>query len=381
MKIYPLLFIILVVFTIVTGCNTPQKPPATGKSVKIGVIGPMSGSDKEWGQNCLEGIKTALRFQPTLVNGSLIEIIVEDDQNQPALARKALLKLVEDDAVSAVIIMSNSEVVLALVGLAESLTTPILALTSTHPDITKDNSYISQLLFDDHFQASVASLYVRDELLAERAGVVVDENNPHSEYLAIQFVNKFTSAGGTCTELSVNKGNKQLLAGLESLQIQNINFLYVPLVAEHVVAIAQILQQIDYHPVMVGSDGLQAMILLQYPEDLHLVNGMLATDPYSSTTPLTNYGKRMARQFQQSFSSQATVLVAQGAEGTSIMIEAINRCPEQSDRLCINQKLRSTRGFVGLFGKISISAQGTAERPIFINIIDNSILRSVVKVY
>ncbi|MCK5517636.1 MAG: ABC transporter substrate-binding protein [Desulfobulbaceae bacterium] len=341
----------------------------------------MSGLDEELGQSCLEGIKTALKLQPTLDNGSPIEIVVEDDQNQPILARKALLKLIEDDAVSAVVIISNSEVVLALVDLAEKLRTPILALTSTHPDITKDNSYISQLLFDDHFQASVASLYVRDELLAERVGVVVDDNNPHSEYLANQFINKFTSAGGTCTELTVNNGNKQLVAGLESLQIQGINFLYVPLVAKHVITIAQSLEKLDYHPVMIGSDGLQAMILLQYPEDLHLVNGMLATDPYSSSTPQTGYGREIQRQFQQSFSTQGTVLAAEGAEGTSIILSAINRCPEQSDRSCINQKLRSTRDFVGLLGKISIDAQGKAERPIFINTIDNSRLRSVVKVY
>ncbi len=380
MKTYSLLFIICVVL-ITTGCEKTRKTPATGDSIKIGVIGPMSGLDEELGQSCLEGIKTALKLQPTLDNGSPIEIVVEDDQNQPILARKALLKLIEDDAVSAVVIISNSEVVLALVDLAEKLRTPILALTSTHPDITKDNSYISQLLFDDHFQASVASLYVRDELLAERVGVVVDDNNPHSEYLANQFINKFTSAGGTCTELTVNNGNKQLLAGLESLQIQGINFLYVPLVAKHVITIAQSLEKLDYHPVMIGSDGLQAMILLQYPEDLHLVNGMLATDPYSSSTPQTGYGREIQRQFQQSFSTQGTVLAAQGAEGTSIILSAINRCPEQSDRSCINQKLRSTRDFVGLLGKISIDAQGKAERPIFINTIDNSRLRSVVKVY
>ena len=380
MKTYSLLFIICVVL-ITTGCEKTRKTPATGDSIKIGVIGPMSGLDEELGQSCLEGIKTALKLQPTLDNGSPIEIVVEDDQNQPILARKALLKLIEDDAVSAVVIISNSEVVLALVDLAEKLRTPILALTSTHPDITKDNSYISQLLFDDHFQASVASLYVRDELLAERVGVVVDDNNPHSEYLANQFINKFTSAGGTCTELTVNNGNKQLVAGLESLQIQGINFLYVPLVAKHVITIAQSLEKLDYHPVMIGSDGLQAMILLQYPEDLHLVNGMLATDPYSSSTPQTGYGREIQRQFQQSFSTQGTVLAAQGAEGTSIILSAINRCPEQSDRSCINQKLRSTRDFVGLLGKISIDAQGKAERPIFINTIDNSRLRSVVKVY
>ena len=380
MKTYSLLFIICVVL-ITTGCEKTQKTPATRDSIKIGVIGPISGLDEELGQSCLEGIKTALKLQPTLDNGSPIEIVVEDDQNQPILARKALLKLIEDDAVSAVVIISNSEVVLALVDLAEKLRTPILALTSTHPDITKDNSYISQLLFDDHFQASVASLYVRDELLAERVGVVVDDNNPHSEYLANQFINKFTSAGGTCTELTVNNGNKQLVAGLESLQIQGINFLYVPLVAKHVITIAQSLEKLDYHPVMIGSDGLQAMILLQYPEDLHLVNGMLATDPYSSSTPQTGYGREIQRQFQQSFSTQGTVLAAQGAEGTSIILSAINRCPEQSDRSCINQKLRSTRDFVGLLGKISIGANGKAERPIFINTIDNSRLRSVVKVY
>ena len=322
-----------------------------------------------------------MKLQPVLDNGNVIEIVVEDDKNQAILAQKALFKLVKEDVVSSIIIISNSEVVLALVESAEHLKIPILAVTSTHPGITENNSYISQLLFDDYFQASVTALYARDELLAERAGVIVDETNPHSQYLANQFVNKFTAAGGTCTELSVNNGNKRLLAGLESLKNQGINFLYVPLEAEQVVTIARLLEQTDYQPVMFGSDGLQAMILLQHPEARSLVKGMLATDPYSSTLSPTHYGKRVQRQFQKSFSTPATVLAAEGAEGTSILLSAINKCLEQSDRSCINQKLRSTRDFVGLFGKISISAQGKAERPIFINIIDNSKLRSVVKVY
>jgi len=381
MKTYPLLFIILVVFVVAAGCEKPQKKTATGSSVKLGIIGPMSGPDKEWGKSCLDGIKTALKLQPLLDNGNVIEIVVEDDKNQAILAQKALFKLVKEDVVSSIIIISNSEVVLALVESAEHLKIPILAVTSTHPGITENNSYISQLLFDDYFQASVTALYARDELLAERAGVIVDETNPHSQYLASQFVNKFTAAGGTCTELSVNNGNKRLLAGLESLEAQGINFLYVPLEAEQVVTIARLFEQTDYHPVMFGSDGLQAMILLQHPEALSLVNGMLATDPYSSTLSSTHYGKRVQRQFQKSFNTPGTVLAAEGVEGTSILLSAINKCPEQSDRSCINQKLRSTRDFVGLFGKISIDAKGKAERPIFINIIDNSKLRSVVKVY
>jgi len=381
MKPYSLLFIIFVVSVIATGCDKPQESVVADHSVKIGVIGPMSGPDKTWGENGLSGIKTALKLQPFLYSGSKVEIVVEDDQNQPELARKALLKIAGDDSVSSVIIMSSSEVVLALVETAEELSIPILATMSTHPDITKNNSYISHLLFDDHFQASVAASYVRDELLAGRVGVMIDENNPHSEYLARQFIAKFDSTGGSCREFSVNKEKNKLLGQLKSLQYQRIDFLYVPLDAEYVVSIAQLLQQMDYHPVMLGSDGLQATILLQYSDKLHLVNGMLATDPYSSTLPPTNYGKKIIHHFQESFSTPGTVLAAQGAEGTSIMLSAINRCSEQNDRSCINDKLRSTRDFTGMFGKISIGMDGKAERPIFINTIDDKKLRGVVKVY
>ena len=151
--------------------------------------------------------------------------------------------------------------------------------------------------------------------------------------------------------------------------------------AEYVVTIARLLQQTDYHPVMIGSDGLQAMILLQHPEALSLVNGMLGTDPYSSTIPPTDYGKKIQHQFQKKFSTPGTVLAVQGAEGTSIILSAINRCSEQSDRSCVNRMLRSTRNFVGFLGKISIDGNGKTERPIFINTVDNNKLRSVVKVY
>lgn len=381
MKSFSLLIVIFILIVIATGCDQPRDPISTGRSVKIGVIGPMSGPDKAWGESGLSGVRTALKLQPFLYNGSEVTIVVEDDQNQPELARKALLKLSGDDSISSIIILSSSEVLLALVEIADDLAIPILAAMSTHPDITKDNSYISQLLFDDYFQASVAASYIRDELLANRVGVMIDEKNPHSEYLARQFIAKFESTGGSCRQFSVNKGTENLRANLKSIQYQELNFIYMPLDAEYVVSIAQMFQEIDYHPVMLGSDGLQATILLQYADKLDLVEGMLATDPFSSTLSPTEYGKKISHHFRKSFSTPGTVLAAQSAEGTSIMLSAINRCSEQNDRSCINSKLRSTRDFTGMFGKISIGIDGKAERPIFINTIEGDMLRGVVKVY
>ena len=94
-----ILLLICSVFIIIAaaGCENDVQPISTGKPVKVGVIGPLSGPDKEWGANGLAGIKTALKLQPLLNNGSKIELVIKDDQNNPELTRQALAKLAEDD--------------------------------------------------------------------------------------------------------------------------------------------------------------------------------------------------------------------------------------------------------------------------------------------
>lgn len=383
MKKLGLFFSLIVCISGLTGCDTitAVQPVPSGKTVKVGVIGPLSGPDKAWGKNGLAGIRTALALQPLLDNGDRIELVLEDDRNGPLLAQKALTKLVEEDKVSAILTMSVSSSVLGLVDLADSHKTPIFALTSTHPGVTEGNSYISQLIFDDEFQASVAALFTRDELLVDRSGVVMDEQNPHSAYLAEQFSAKFTSVGGVATVVEMTSDEKALEQHLQSLQLQGAELLYTPMDAEHVLTIARLLSGLNWRPLMMGGDGLQARILLQHKDAMHLVNGMLATDPYSSLQQTTAYGKKIEKIFKEQTDTQGTVITAQGAEGLSILVAAMNRCEDSGDRICINRQLRSTVDFTGLFSKISIRSDGKAERPVYLNKIDNNRLRLVVKVY
>ncbi len=372
----------ILIAVMVFGCdNNVQQIKITDKTVKIGVIGPMSGPDKGWGENCLAGIKTAIQFQPVLDSGSKIELIVEDDQNQPELTQKAFVKLVQEDTVSSVLVTSNSKSLLSLAEIADKYETPIFALVSTHPDVTKDNSYISQLLYDDKFDASVAALYIRDELLVDLVGVVMDSQNPHSSYLAREFISKFNDVGGGTELVPVSSDKEVFTKELQSLQKRGVNFLYIPLNADHVVTAAQILDVIDYHPVLMGSTGLQATMLLQHPDSMDLLDGMLATDPYTTIVPPTEYGRKISEMYQDNFEKPGTVLTGLGAEGGSILIAAINRCRGGVERSCINRMLRSTVDFSGIYGKISIGENGKAERPIFLNRVDNRHLRIVVKVY
>ncbi len=365
-----------------TGCDEGSvQPLPSGETVRIGVIAPITGADKAWGEKGVDGITTAKRLQPLLDNGSKIEFIVEDDQNNPELARKAFTKLVTENEVSSVLTLSNSESVLGLVELADTYKTPIFALSSTHPDVTKNNKFISQLLFDDDFQASVSALYAMDELLIDHVGVVIDDENPHSAYLARKFISKFESVGGTAEAISFTGDETAFQEKLKAVQNMNLEFLYTPLDADHVVTVARLLQAIDWHPSMMGSDGLVSTLFLQHTDSMDLVNGMLVTDPYSSVLPATDYGRKVRKVYSKTFDSPGTGLAAMGCEGTSILISAINRCQDSNDRSCINRMLRSTDDFIGLFGKISVKGNGKSERPIFVNTIQDNHLQVVVKVY
>lgn len=388
MKKIILLICSITVYCFLAGCDGEvQKNHTTGSlekdsTIKIGLIAPLSGPDKTWGEKGLAGIKTANKLDPVLRNGGAIELIIEDDQNLPQLTHKAFIKLVTEDNVAAILVMSNSECVLNLVEIADEYATPVLAVISTHPGVTELNDYISQLLFDDHFQASVAALYVMDELLVDRVCVLLDEENPHSYYLAQEFITKFKSIGGTVVEIDMERDEEKLADTLQFLkEHQNSNFLYTPLEDDLVLGVARTLSKIDWHPVMLGSDGLQANILLQHSDDIGLVNGMLATDPYGPFGSMTEYGKKISQLFAETYEKGGTLFAGLGAEGMSLLISAINRCPGNSDKACINKSLRSTRDFSGIYSKIDIRHNGKAERAIFINAIDGIHMRGKVKVY
>ena len=76
-----------------------------------------------------------------------------------------------------------------------------------------------------------------------------------------------------------------------------------------------------------------------------------------------------------------TTYSALGAEAYLVLSNALNRCEKPTDRACVNQMIRSTRYLEGLAGKLSITAEGKAERALVVNTVEDGRMRFVVKVY
>lgn len=375
-------FLILLSAAFLFGCTAEQeKTKPSGNSIKIGVIGPMSGKDKVLGEDSLKGIRTALHMRPYLNNGDIVELLVVDDKNQPALAAKAFKRLVDKDKVAAVIVTSSSASGLVVNSLADKYQTPVLFLLASHPDISKNTKFVSQICFDNTFQASVAALFVRDELLLERVAVFKNPDSYHSSSLADEFMRKFRSIDGHITDVISMSSTTDYGKILSQLRDSNVQFLYLPMAVRNVIEIRKHLSVMGWYPKGMGADGILTRAIVEQPEGVRYLEGLLATDLYSATVELTPYGRGVLKAFQSLYESRNSTFPAIGVEGMGILMDAINRCGEHSDRECINTKLHNTVDFEGLMGNITIQSNGKVSRPLVVNRIRDEQLEFVVKVY
>ena len=364
------------------GCDPKPAVEPSGKTIKVGIIAPFSGSVLAYGKEGLKGTETAKQLQPYLQNGDRIELVVEDDKNDPALTVERLKKLVEKDRVSAIITFSSSKPVLAMGKVADKHKTPILAALATHPDITKDNGFISQLAFDDDFQGTVAALFVRDDLLIDTVAVFNDPTSVYSSYLAAEFERKFKSIGGEITDrIALAEETAELSEVIKGVYDHTPELLYLPLSVKDVIRVVREVRKLDWKPEMMGSDGLISTMIAQHKEEINLVEGMLATDHFAHRMLLTPFGKRAAEMYSKMYKDTGTAHVALGAEGYALLLDAMNRCKDPADRNCINRQIRSTTNFMGIVGNLTIGPDGKSRRPLCINSIQGGRSEFIFKVY
>jgi branched-chain amino acid transport system substrate-binding protein len=360
------------------GCDPAATFSPSGNTVKIGVIAPFSGPRQAKGAQGLAGMQSARKLQPLLQNGDRIELVAENDANDPVLAVEALRKLAEEEKVAAIITFSDSDPVLAMARAADVYEIPILAATATHPEITRQSRYVSQLCFDDNFQGTVAALFVRDELLIDTAAVFHKPDNAYSSYLAAKFENKFESIGGMITDrVALGPETADLPDAIKGVHANAPELLYLPLGAEDVLQISAEIRSRGWRPKLMGSDGLMSNLIAQHEDELELLEGLLATDFFVDGMALTPFGKKAGSDYGIGVST----FTALGTEGYAVLRDAMNRCSNPEDRQCVSDQIRKTSNFEGLAGSISIGSDGKARRPLFIKMLRGGRPEFVVKVY
>ena len=93
------------------------------------------------------------------------------------------------------------------------------------------------------------------------------------------------------------------------------------------------------------------------------INGYMFTDFFDYTNPPSQKSAEfIAYHEKETGKKEMNWFTALGADTYNILIDAMNRCEDPSNSICINEQIKKTKDFDGVSGTISINSDGNARR-------------------
>lgn len=170
--------------------------------LRIGLIAPITGAITETGRATVEGAElavTELNDSGALSIGgrtARLVLLTEDNRDSAEASTGAVLKLINQDQVSAIVGPQVSRNAIPAAGVANMASIPLISPASTHPDTTRDRRWVFRVAFTDDFQGDVMARFAHETLGLTRVAVLYDIASEYNRNLARVFRRQFSDLGG-----------------------------------------------------------------------------------------------------------------------------------------------------------------------------------------
>ena len=206
------LFWLTVLICALAGCS-PQEP------LSVGFIGGISGRAADLGISGRNGVSLAIEIRNTLggVNGRTVELIVEDDKQEPEVAKQAVTRLIERK-VEAIIGPMTSVIAMACLPLINTAEMTMISPTVSTTKLSGIDDYFLRVISatTEYAKKSADFHYTRQGL--RRVAVAYDmRNQDYTESWLRDYTSAFLAHGGAIITaepfVSSNEIDFALLAG------------------------------------------------------------------------------------------------------------------------------------------------------------------------
>ena len=338
---------------------------AIAAEIKIGVIMPITGAVAAYGQTAWAGIEVANKIVPTLKNGDSVKLVLIDNKGDKVETANAATRLITEDKVSALIgamVTGNTQQVLQI---AEEKKVPVVAPAATADKLLDRVKFGARVTFMDSFQGTTFAKFAINSGL-KTSVIVADQSTSYSLGLARAFKKEFEKLGGkVLSELKISSGDKDFKAIASQIASLNPDIVYVPAYHPEASLLVRQARQIGVKSAFGSGDGVSNDAFLELAGNAS--EGYLYTDVFDSQNPNTEVSKNFIAQYSKSKGdTNIPGFTALGADAYLLLVDAMNRCDNPSDPICINQKIKNTQKFEGVSGYINIDGKGNAVRSVVI---------------
>ena len=328
---------------------------ASGDIIKIGFVGPLTGSASSYGQSSKKGLEL-LEDQINKaggINGKKIKLVEVDDENKPATSVTGGTKLINSDKVVAIVGPVTSGCANSLAPICQSSNMPMITGTGTNANITSAGDCVFRTCFIDPFQGKVMAKFASEDLKAKTAAVLYNNGDDYSKGLYSAFKASFT--GSIVETENYNTGDKDFNAQLTKIAAKKPDVLYLPEYYGDVAVIAREARNMGITATFLGGDGFDSPELFSVGGDA--VNGAYFSNHYASddTSPEV---VQFIKDYKAKYNSSPDAFAALTYDAGKVLCDSIKKAGS-TDANAIKNALKSYSGTV-VCGKISFDKDRNA---------------------
>jgi branched-chain amino acid transport system substrate-binding protein len=333
-----------------------------GDVVKIGLIAPLTGDIKTFGEGTRNAVMMAFDELNAAggINGRQVRVISSDDKNDPMEASNAGSKLIDMDGVVAIVGSVSSKCSVPLADKCQVAGIPMITPSSTNPKVTvtddgKRKDFVFRACFIDPFQGTVAAKFARDSLKKATAAVLYDVGNDYSKGLAEFFRQAFEERGGKVVAYeSYAKDDVDFSALLTKVKQQDPEVIFLPDYYNKVGLIAKQARQTGLKSVLLGGDGWDSPEMTKIAgKDIY---GGFFTNHYSPDDPRPEV-QQWVMKYQAKYGQRPDALATLGHDAALLMIEALRTATELKPKE-IRDAMARIADFPCVSGKVTFDEWG-----------------------
>ena len=296
---------------------------AQAQNIRIGFQAPLTGLAASDGKTALQGAQLAVEQINAAggIKGRPLELVVLDDQTQPAQAVPIANKFI-GDGIKAVISGSYSGPTRAAAGVFQEAKIPYISAYAIHPDIVRAGNYVFRTSFMGEVQGRAAAKLIADIMKKKRV-TMVNVNNDFGQALSAGMKDAAPKLGlQLVSEYNFGMGDRQFGSIVASVKKDDPEVVYVsgyffnggPLVAQ--------LRAGGVTAPIVGTEGFDTVNFVQIAKEA--AEGVIITTSLDrdTTDPVM---KKFIDDYKKRFNVGAEMVAASTHTAVNVLAEAIKK--------------------------------------------------------
>lgn len=335
------------------------------KTIKIGVIAPLTGEISNIGKSTVNAAQLAVdevnNAGGLLINDTryTIEIIIEDNEDKEQVAVEAAKKLINKDGVVAIIGPQASRNAIPVANIAENAQIPMITPWSTNPLTTQGKDYVFRIAFIDSFQGQVMARFTFEELAGNcelcqnKVAVLYDVASDYNKGIAEIYKKAIENAGGVVVAFETyTTGETDFSKQLQAIQNSGANILFLPNYYNEVPEQIRQAKEMGLEMDFIGSDAWVGIA----KEDLPDLEGSFFSTHYTPDTA-NEIAQSFIVAYEERYQETPDDVAALTYDAFNLLFQTITSLDEVTPE-SIRNGLAVTEAYTGVTGTMEYRGTG-----------------------